>query len=107
MLWQEVKSLVDQKKGVLVLDDTTLDKPYASLMALVTRHWSGKHGRVVQGINLISLVWTDRQCRLPCDFRFYNKSRFSQLRNSYGYHSCNDGNRTSNCRSPSIHSCRE
>jgi hypothetical protein len=39
----------------LILDDSTLDKPYARKMALVTRHWSGKHRRVVQGINLITL----------------------------------------------------
>ena len=67
-LWQEVEALIAKRTGVLVLDDTTLDKPYASKMALVTRHWSGKHGEVVQGINLISLVWTQAGCRLPVIF---------------------------------------
>lgn len=83
MLWQEVEPLVERKKGVLVIDDTTLDKPYASQIALVTRHWSGKHGRVVQGINLISLVWTDRTCRLPCDFRLYNKTQDGLSKNDH------------------------
>ena len=55
-LWQEVQPLVDLDKGVLVLDDSTLDKPYAAQMALVSRHWSGKHRAVVKGINLISLI---------------------------------------------------
>jgi len=50
-----------------------LDKPYAKNMAWVTRHWSGKHHRVVLGINLISLVWTDGEALLPCDFRLYDK----------------------------------
>ena len=72
-LWQEVRSLVKRKEGVLVLDDSTLDKPYAQAMALVTYHWSGKHGEVVKGINLLSLLWTDGEARLPCDFRLYNK----------------------------------
>ena len=72
-LWQEVKQLVDMKSGVLVIDDSTLDKLYAQQMALVTRHWSGKHHAVVQGINLISLVWSNCECRLPCDFRLYVK----------------------------------
>lgn len=85
-LWQEVEPLVDREKGVLVLDDTTLDKPYASQMALVTRHWSGKHGRVVQGINLISLVWTDRDCRLPCDFRLYHKAQDGLTKNDHFQH---------------------
>lgn len=43
----------------LTIPDTTVDKPYASKMALVSRHWSGKQHEVVQGINLISLVWSD------------------------------------------------
>ena len=50
-LWQEAQGLVTPTTGVLVLDDTTLDKPYAPHMGLVTRHWSGKHQAVVQGIN--------------------------------------------------------
>lgn len=86
MLWEEVEALVERKKGVLVIDDTTLDKPYASQMALVTRHWSGKHGRVVQGINLISLVWTDQACRLPCDFRLYNKGQDGLSKNDHFQH---------------------
>lgn len=58
-LWQEVRSCVALVGGVLVIDDSTLDKFYAQAMDLVTRHWSGKHRQVVQGINLISLLWTE------------------------------------------------
>jgi len=82
-LWQEVEPLIRRKVGVLVIDDTTLDKPDASQMALVTSHWSGKHGRVVQGINLISLVWSHEGCRLPCDFRLYNKAQDSLSKNDH------------------------
>ena len=60
-------------KGVLVLDDTTLDKPYAKRMELVSRHWSGKHKRVVWGINLLTLLWTDGNALIPCDFRVYDR----------------------------------
>lgn len=72
-LWQEVKGLVNLKEGLLVLDDTTLDKPYAKTIQLVTRHWSGKHHQVVLGINLISLLWTDGRALIPTDFRVYDK----------------------------------
>ena len=82
-LWREVQPLVNLKQGVLVIDDSTLDKPYARHMALVSRHWSGKHHEVVQGINLVSLVWTDRKCRLPCDFRIYNKSQDGLSKNDH------------------------
>jgi putative transposase len=72
-LWREARALVDLKGGILVLDDTTLDKPYAEKMELVTRHWSGKHHDVVLGINLITTLWTDGERLIPCDFRVYDK----------------------------------
>jgi putative transposase len=74
-LWREVEPLVKRTQGLLVVDDTTLDKPYARKMGLVTRHWSGKHHAVVEGINLTTLLWTDspgqEQVSLPCDCRLY------------------------------------
>src|SRR4051794_369938 len=42
-LWAEARPLAHREGGVLVLDDSTLDKPYATKMESVTRHWSGKH----------------------------------------------------------------
>ena len=72
-LWTETRDLVSLNGGLLVLDDSTLDKPYAKRIELVTRHWSGKHRRVVSGINLISMVWTDGDASIPCDFRVYDK----------------------------------
>jgi hypothetical protein len=72
-LWHEVEPLVEKGRGILVLDDTTLDKPHARHMELVTRHWSGKHRRVVLGINLLTLLWTDGNAALPCDCRLYDK----------------------------------
>jgi len=82
-LWAEVQACIDILKGLLVIDDTTLDKPYAHKMALVSRHWSGKHQEVVQGINLISLVWTDGDAALPCDYRLYNKVRDGLSKNDH------------------------
>lgn len=72
-LWQEVQPLVEKTKGCLVIDDSTLDKPYARHIELVTRHWSGKHQGVVLGINLITLLWTDGNAALPCDCRLYGE----------------------------------
>jgi hypothetical protein len=68
---------------MLVVDDSTLDKFYARLIELVTRHWSGKHHRVVQGINLISLLWTDGEAHLPCDFHVYDKPHDQLSKNDH------------------------
>lgn len=82
-LWQETEALVRKEEGVLVLDDTTLDKPYASKIELVTHHWSGKHRRVVKGINLITLLWTDGNSLIPTDFRVYDKPFGGKTKNEH------------------------
>jgi len=82
-LWQEAEAMVDRRNGLLVNDDTTLDKPYARKMELVTRHWSGKHHRVVQGINLTTLLWTDGEALIPTDFRLYDKANDGQTKNDH------------------------
>lgn len=72
-LWGEAAGLVARGRGVLVLDDSVLDKPYARKMALVARQWSGKHKRVVRGIGLVTLLWSDGEALIPCDYRLYDK----------------------------------
>lgn len=73
-LWRESQPLVERRRGRLVLDDTTLDKPYAKSIELVTRHWSGKHHQTVRGINVISLLWTDGDRKIPVDYRIFSKA---------------------------------
>jgi hypothetical protein len=82
-LWSEVREHVDLKKGCLICDDSTLDKFYSRKIELVTRHWSGKHKRVVSGINLITLLWTDGERYLPVDYRIYNKSVDALTKNDH------------------------
>ena len=90
-LWREAEPVVDRSEGLLILDDTTLDKPYANKIEHVTWHWSGKHNDVVKGINLLTLLWRGssetsseesskeegseevREPHVPCDFRLYKK----------------------------------
>jgi putative transposase len=73
-LWAEAGALVVRRRGVLVIDDSTLDKPYARKIDLVTSHWSGKHREVISGINLITLLWTDGDRKIPVDYRIYSKA---------------------------------
>ena len=72
-LWDEAKQHVFLHDGLLIVDDSTLDKPYAQQIQLVHRHWSGKHHRVVAGINLVTLLWSDGTDAIPCDYRLYDK----------------------------------
>ena len=72
-LWLEAKEQINLNQGAFILDDSTLDKLYSRKIELVTRHWSGKHKRVVLGINLVTLLWTDGERYIPIDYRIYNK----------------------------------
>ena len=82
-LWAEVEPDVRRKSGVLVVDDSVLDKPDARAMDLVHRQWSGKHHRVVQGIGLVTLLWTDGDRHLPCDYRLYDKAADGKTKNDH------------------------
>ncbi len=85
-LWQEARQQVDLTRGVLVVDDSTLDKMYSRKIELVTRHWSGKHKRVVSGINLVTLLWSDGERCIPVDYRIYNKKEDGLTKNDHFRH---------------------
>lgn len=58
------------------MDDTTLDKPYSQKMELVAHFWSGKHHRVVKGLSLVTLYYSDVQERsLPVNYRVREQGR--------------------------------
>jgi DDE superfamily endonuclease len=71
-LWRESEPLVRGRRGRLVIDDSTLDKLYAKRIELVTRHWSGKHRKPVRGINVLTLLWTDGDLKVPVDYRVFS-----------------------------------
>jgi hypothetical protein len=82
-LWQESQRQIDLNSGILVLDDSTLEKPYSEFNSLVYRHWSGKQKEVVNGINLITLLWTDGVRCVPVDYRVFDKDRDGKTKNDH------------------------
>lgn len=82
-LFNEAKSMLNLAGGTLSVDDSVLDKPYSQRMELVAYFWSGKHHRVVKGLNLITLYYTDLQGRsLPVNYRVYDKGD-NKTKNDY------------------------
>jgi len=82
-LWAEAQTQIDLQSGILVLDDSTLEKPYSERNALGYRHWSGKQKAVVSGINLITLLWTDGTRCVPVDYRLFDKDRDGKTKNDH------------------------
>ncbi len=52
-------------------------------MDLVHHQWSGKHHGVVKGIGLLTLLWTDGDRHLPCDYRLYDKVTDGKTKNDH------------------------
>ncbi|MFO0881821.1 MAG: transposase [Gemmataceae bacterium] len=73
--WQEARPQVDLAASVIQDEDAVLDKPYARHIDLVGRHWSGKHYGIVQGIDLVLLLWTDGDRLIPCEYRINHDAK--------------------------------
>lgn len=84
-LYAQVKEAITPEGGVLSIDDTVLDKPYSDprKAELIDYFWSGKHKRVVKGLNLITLYYTDiKGVCVPVTYRLYDKKE-GKTKNDY------------------------
>jgi hypothetical protein len=84
-LFDEIKLHINLRGGTLSGDDTVIDKPYSDpqLTELIAYFWSGKHHRVVKGIQLITLYYTDLSGKsVPVNYRIYNKQE-GKTKNDY------------------------
>lgn len=74
--FKSVYKSIDLVGGTLSVDDFVLDKPYTKrgTTELVGKFYSEKHHRVVQGINIVVLVYTSKSgyC-VAVNFRVYRK----------------------------------
>lgn len=84
-LFDDEKDKIEMFGGTLSVDDSVLDKPYSdpSKADLIANFWSGKHHRIVKGINLITLFYTDIQgLSVPVNYRIYDK-KAGKTKNDY------------------------
>ena len=82
-LWKEVEPVVEKRTGWLVVDDTVLDKVHSEKIDLVYPQWSGNQHKVIRGIGLITLVWTDGSHTYPVDYRIYNFAKDHLTKNDH------------------------
>lgn len=84
-LFDEVKGQIDLIGGTLSGDDTLIEKPYSdpNSTEIIGYFWSGVHHKVIKGINLISLYYTDPEGKsVPVNYRIYNKQE-GKTKNEY------------------------
>ncbi len=84
-LFDDEKDKIELIGGILSVDDSVLDKPYSdpSKAAFIDLFWSGKHKRVVKGINLITLFYMDiHGVSVPINYRICDK-KLGKTKNDY------------------------
>lgn len=64
--------------GYLIVDDTVIAKPYARLLGEAAWVWSNKDRKVLFGVSVVLLVWTDGQMRIPLAFRVWRNGGASK-----------------------------
>lgn len=80
MLWQLVKPTVRQlqaqpgEEGVIIFDDTIIEKPYTDENAIVCWHYDHCTGRNVKGINLLSALYHRNGVSVPVAFEAISKT---------------------------------
>ena len=74
-----LRALFTVTGGSLIVDDTVVEKPYARLLGEAAWVWSSKQRKVVFGVAVVLLVWTDGQVRIPLAYRRWHKGGASKF----------------------------
>jgi hypothetical protein len=73
-----LRALFTVAGGSLIVDDTVVAKPYARLLGEAAWVWSNKDRKVLFGVSVVLLVWTDGDIRIPLAFRVWQKGGASK-----------------------------
>ncbi|WP_323590695.1 IS4 family transposase [Aliarcobacter butzleri] len=79
---------------VLIIDDTVEIKRGQSIEGCCKNLWSSKEKRVVKGVNIVSLNYSDSYTDMMLDFSInYNKNKITDVMNNYFHHNSNANKR--------------
>jgi len=73
-----LRTLFTVAGGYLIVDDTVVAKPYARLLGEAAWVWSNKDRKILFGVSVVLLVWTDGQIRIPLACRVWHKGGASK-----------------------------
>jgi hypothetical protein len=82
-LWGKAKPLIRRAEaalrkdefGVLIVDDTIVEKPYTDESALIATYWDHSHKCYVKGVNLLTLFYQVNQLALPISAQLIEKTQ--------------------------------
>ena len=77
-LWNYFAVRMVREGGYLIIDDTAWAR-WAQHWEAVSWVWSGAHGRVLRGHQVVLLVWTDGRVKVPLGMRLWKKGGCSKV----------------------------
>lgn len=75
--WKLVKPHVrqiEQDDGVLIVDDSIVEKPYTDENEIICWHYDHARGKTVKGINFVSTLYYAQEVALPVAFELVSKT---------------------------------
>lgn len=83
-IWNEAKTQVLGTSGVLIVDDTILDKQRSDKIELVRYQYSGNAHDVIKGIGMLNFLWVDQKDGVsPIDVRIYEPKEDGKTKNDH------------------------
>jgi hypothetical protein len=80
-IWESVRGHVVGAKGVMIADDTILDKSRSEKIELVRWQYSGTVHDVIKGIGMLNFLWVNEDDDVcPMDVRIYEPKEDGKTR---------------------------
>jgi hypothetical protein len=73
-----VRTLVSWERGSLIIDDTEMPKPFATVIEGLAWSFSRQEHQSVDGLSLVRRVWTNGTRRIPLGMRLWRTGGRSQ-----------------------------
>lgn len=82
-LWEQAKPLIKPHVGYFVCDDSVIGKSRSEKLPLAAWQYSGTEHKIVRGVGLVTLLWSQLDEHIPVDFRVYAKSQDGYTKNQH------------------------
>jgi len=71
ILWEYAEPLIDKNRGYLIGDDIVLEKEFGENIELSFWQYSPSDKKTLNGIGVVTLIWTDGKKYIPINYRIY------------------------------------
>lgn len=83
-IWESAKDCVVGKSGIIIADETVLDKSRSNKVELVSWQYSGDEHDIIKGIGMVNMLWRNSSGEvIPMDYRIYHPPEDGKTKNDH------------------------